>query len=93
MELEDAIEKTIKELDEEAFLKSFLVGHLTEVKGMCLREYSEEEIKEMFKNDGIEETRISDIKNIVERFGISYDDAMDILKIPEKERERLKIRL
>ncbi len=60
---------------------------------MCLREYSEEEIKEMFKNDGIEETRISDIKNIVERFGISYDEAMDILKIPEKERERLKTRL
>lgn len=97
MELEDAIEKTIKELDEEALLKSFLVGHLTEVKGMCLREYSEEEIKEMFKKDGreegIEETRISDIKNIVERFGISYDEAMDILKIPEKERERLKTRL
>ena len=31
------------------------MGHLAEVKNMCLREYSEDEIKDMFKRDGLEE--------------------------------------
>ncbi|MBP3238273.1 MAG: hypothetical protein J6M24_04160 [Lachnospiraceae bacterium] len=53
--LDKAIEKAILNLDEKALLKPFLMGHLAEVKNMCLREYSEEEIKEMFREDGIEE--------------------------------------
>ena len=58
---------------------------------MCLKEYSEEEIKEMFKKDGreegIEETRISDVKNIMKKLGMTVEQALDLLDIPERERE------
>lgn len=59
---------------------------------MCLREYSEEEIKEMFKEDGIEQgiysTRLSDIRKLMEKQGISSSEAMDIFDIPEDDREK-----
>ena len=51
------------------------------------------EAKDQGKILGKEETRISDIKSIVERFGISNDEAMDILKIPVGEREVLKAKI
>ncbi len=65
---------------------------------MCLREYSEEEIKEMFKADGYEEgmregelkARAEAIKNIVEKFNCTADEAMDILKISAGDREQIK---
>lgn len=85
-DLDKAIEDTIRELDDDALLKPFLMGHLAEVKDMCLREYSEDEIKEMFKKDGIEETRISDVKNMIKELGLTPERAMDVLKIPEDER-------
>ncbi|MBR0132487.1 MAG: hypothetical protein IJM14_05330 [Lachnospiraceae bacterium] len=98
-DLDKAIEETIRELDEEALLKPFLMGHLAEVKDMCLREYSEDEIKEMFKKDGLEEglqkglqrgvekTRISAVKNMMQKLGLSLENAMDVLMIPEDERK------
>lgn len=59
---------------------------------MCLREYSEEEIKEMFKEDGIEQgiysTRLSDIRKLMEKRGLSSSEAMDVFDIPEAEREK-----
>ena len=96
--LDRAIEDAIKNLDKNSYLKPFLMGHMAEVKSMCLREYSEEEIKEMFKNDGIEEgrkegiteARILHVKNIMEKLGMSVDQAMDILEIPEKERKTVR---
>ena len=62
---------------------------------MCLREYSEDEIKEMFKKDGLEEglqrgvetTRISAVKNMMQKLGLSLENAMDVLMIPEDERK------
>ena len=62
---------------------------------MCLREYSEDEIKEMFKKDGLEEglqrgvetTRISDVRNMMQELDLTLERAMDVLKIPEEERK------
>ena len=62
---------------------------------MCLREYSEDEIKEMIKKDGLEEglqrgvekTRISAVKNMMQKLGLSLENAMDVLMIPEDERK------
>ena len=92
IELDKAIEKATVSLDKDALLKPFLMGHLAEVKNMCLREYSEEEIKEMFKEDGIEQgiysTRLSDIRKLMEKQGISSSEAMDIFDIPEADREK-----
>lgn len=112
--LDLAVEDAIKSLDTDAHLKPFLMGHLAEVKTMCLREYSEEEIKEMFKNDGIEEgrkegleegrkeglteglkegttkTMTSNVKKIMEKLGMSVEQAMDILEIPEEERKTVR---
>lgn len=82
--------------------KTIKTGHLAEVKDMCLREYSEDEIKEMFKKDGleeglqkghqsgVEETRISDVRNMMQKLGLSLEYAMDVLNIPEEERKAVE---
>jgi hypothetical protein len=94
MELSDAIEKAIRGMGKNALLKPFLIGHLAEVKDMCLREYTENEIKEMFKEEGrqegLEEARIESIRKMVEKLGITKEEAMDVLEVPEAEREALK---
>lgn len=94
MELSDAIEKAIRGLGKNALLKPFLIGHLAEVKDMCLREYTENEIKEMFKEEGrregLEEGRIESIRKMVEKLGMTTEEAMDVLEVPETEREALK---
>ncbi len=38
-------------------LKEFLIGHQSEVMGMCLTEYNEAETMQMFKEEGREEGR------------------------------------
>ncbi len=73
---------------------------------MCLREYSEEEIKEMFKKEGkiegieegkkegikegIEESRIISVKNMIQELNITLERAMDILKIPVGDRKKIE---
>ena len=49
----------------------------------------------MFKKDGLEEglqrgvekTRISAVKNMMQKLGLSLENAMDVLMIPEDERK------
>ncbi len=47
--IESAIDKAITDMPEDFILKSFLVAHRTEVKGMLVSEYNETEIMELFK--------------------------------------------
>ena len=39
---------------------------------------------------GIEQTHLRDIKNITNKLGVSIDEALKILEIPENEREKYK---
>ena len=55
--IESAIDKAITDMPEDFILKSFLVAHRTEVKGMLVSEYNETEIMELFKEEGRVEGR------------------------------------
>ena len=39
---------------------------------------------------GIQQTHLRDIKNITNKLGVSIDEALKILEIPENEREKYK---
>ena len=55
--IESAIDKAITDMPYDFVLKSFLVAHRAEVKGMLLTEYNEAETMELFKEEGREEER------------------------------------
>jgi hypothetical protein len=54
---------------------------------MCqaLEELMKDVIDERVDN-AANETRLTDIKNIMESFGVSADQAMDVLKIPSNKK-------
>ncbi|MBR0131446.1 MAG: hypothetical protein IJM14_00015, partial [Lachnospiraceae bacterium] len=62
-----------------------------EVKNMCLREYTEEEIKEMFREDGIEQTNKKIIVKLLSK-GKSPEEIHDLLDIPLEEIVKIKDR-
>lgn len=91
-EIEKAVDKAITDMPDDYILKQFLVTHRTEVNGMLVTEYNEEETMELFKEDGRKEGRekqtFSDIKSIMETLHLTVDQAMDALRIPQSERHK-----
>lgn len=57
-----------------------------EVKEMCLTEYNEAETVEMIREEGRQETRLLDIKNLMDTTGWTASQVMDVLKIPTNQR-------
>ena len=53
---------------------------------MCLTEYNETETMEMLKEEGRQESRLLDIKNLMDSTGWTAEKAMDLLKIPQDQR-------
>ena len=57
---------------------------------MCLTEYDEEEVKELFKEEGREEgarnSTVEHIKEIMQKLKYTIEQAMDLLNIPGDER-------
>ncbi len=61
---------------------------------MCLTEYKEAEAMEMLRQKrlqegirkGRQESRLLDIRNLMDSTGWTAEKAMDLLKIPEKQR-------
>ena len=55
MSLEGAIDAALDSMPDIFNIKEYLEGNRAEVKNMCLTEYNEEEVIEMFKRDAREE--------------------------------------
>ena len=99
-EIEKAVDRAISDMPEKFEIKSFLETHRAEVNGMLLEEYKEEEVMELFKEDGRKEgmkegmkegkeaTRISSIRSLMETLHLTTEQAMDALKIPQDERHK-----
>ena len=62
------------------------IKHGEEIDSMC-QELQEERLK------GIEETKLEDIKNVVEGFHVSIDEAFEKLHVPEKDRDAIRKKL
>ena len=65
MTMDESINRTIKEMPANYELKPFLVRHIAEVMGMFIEDYTEEEIRELFKEDGKREGILSALLGLV----------------------------
>ena len=78
-------------------IKKFITANRAEVKDMCLTEYNEAEAMEMLKEEGRQEglleTMILNIHNLMDSMGCTAEKAMDLLKIPQAQRIALYLNL
>ena len=79
MPLEQAIDRAIRELPDPYEIKSFLLAHRSEVKGMLLKEYDEAKAMALFKEDGrregMREGVLSTLIDLVHDGVLSVEDA------------------
>ena len=92
-----AIDRAIDEMPEDFEIKKFITANRAEVKDMCLTEYNEEEAMEMLKEEGrqegLQETMILNIHNLMDSIGCTAEKAMDLLKVPQEQRITLYLNL
>ena len=85
-----AIDHTLDEMPDGFVIKELLIENRAEVMDMCLTEYNETEVMELFKEEGREEgeknSTVTYLKNVMESLGIGIDRAMETLKIPDDQR-------
>ena len=60
---------------------------------MFLNEYDEEKILKEAIKEGIEQSRLENIKNVMEGLNYTAQQAMDLLDIPVDERDKLIAKL
>ena len=64
---------------------------------MLLTEYNEAETMELFRQDGrkegMDETRVESIKNVMEGLKYTAQQAMDLLKIPAADQSKYLAKL
>lgn len=81
-----AIDQAINEMPEDFEIKKYIISNRAEVKEMCLTEYNETETMEMLREEGRHESRLLDIKNLMDSTGWTAGQVMDMLKIPSNQR-------
>ena len=93
MGIEDAVDRAIDEMPDDFEIKGFLLANRAEVKNMCLTEYDEEKVMQMFKEEyleeGREEGRLKAVLEMAKDGDISYGRAAEKLGKPVDEIERL----
>ena len=52
-----------------------------------------EQVVRRMDADGREQAHLEDVRNVMESFNLTVEEAMDALKIPMDEREALKAKL
>ena len=62
-------------------------------KSMFVNEYDEEKILKEAIKEGIEQSRLENIKNVMEGLNYTAQQAMDLLDIPVDERDKLIAKL
>ncbi len=96
-DIDRAIDRAIDEMPDDFVIKKFITANRAEVKDMCLTEYNEAETMELLKEEGrregrqegTHETRLLDIKNLMDCMQWTAEKAMDVLKIPQNQRAAL----
>ena len=75
------IGRAIDEMPEDFEIRTFITANRAEVRDMCLTEYNEAEAMDMLRQEERQETRLLDIKNLMDSTGWTAQKAMDTLKI------------
>ena len=98
MPIEDAVDRAIDTMPGNFVIRKYLIANKAEVKSMCLTEYNEAEVMEMFKEEareegleegmekGREETLLEAVKNIMNSLKLTAEQAMDALGVPASDR-------
>lgn len=81
-----AVDQAIDNMPEDFVIKKYIIANRAEVKDMCLTEYNEAETLEMIRAEERHETRLLDIKNLMDSTGWTASQIMDMLKIPTNQR-------
>ena len=87
MERDAAVHKAVDECIQQGVLKEFLQNNKAEVIAMSIYEY-DEEAQEEGREEGRKESTLRHIASLMETLGLTRDQAMEALKIPETEREK-----
>ena len=77
----------------EYVIKPFLDAHRMEVSGMLLTEYNEAETMDLFRKEGIDQTRVESIRNLMKTLKLTAQQAMDALLIPAEDQAKYLARL
>ena len=64
--ISSAIDRAIDEMPEDFEIQKFITANRAEVKDMCLTEYNEAETMNMLRQEERLETRLLDIKNLMD---------------------------
>ena len=72
---------------------TMLLKYQEEKKNMYLAGYDEEKILKEAIKEGIEQSRLENIKNVMEGLNYTAQQAMDLLNIPVDERDKLIAKL
>ena len=72
---------------------TMLLKYQEEKKIMYLAGYDEEKILKEAIKEGIEQSRLENIKNVMEGLNYTAQQAMDLLDIPVDERDKLIAKL
>ena len=94
LNVRNAVIDSVDECIQQNILSDFFIEHRDEVIDVSIFEYDEkgvmEVIREEGREEGREETILSSIKNISHSLNITFDEAMDILKIDINSREHFR---
>ena len=94
MPLKDAVEKAVNDCIKDGILAEFLRKNRGEAIGMSIYEYDEEKVKALIaeaeRENGAEESKVEDLRNLMNTLGCTLDQAMDYLCIEQKDREKYR---
>ncbi len=85
IDITEAVSKAINEMPGTYVIKTFLENNREEVTGMLDTEYNEAEAMELFKEEGREEGKVEAMHNLIKNLGITAEQAMAAIGIPENE--------
>ena len=88
MERLDAVTAALGSMPHDFEIRPYLMEHKAEVIDMLLTEYDEAEAMELFREEGRNEGIAQSIRNLMDELATSAERAMDLLRIPAKDRPR-----
>ncbi|MGN0384891.1 MAG: hypothetical protein ACI4EX_03325, partial [Lachnospiraceae bacterium] len=94
MQLKEAVEKAVNDCIKDGVLAEFLRKNRGEAIGMSIFEYDEEREKALLaaaeREIGAEEKEVKNLRKLMKKLDYTIDQAMDLLDIEKKDREKFR---
>ena len=93
MEFSKAVDTAVSSCIQDGVLSSYLTPRRAEVKDMFMTEYDEDRVHEWYRQEGREEAILKSVSALMGSMGLSAEQAMDALEVPQGDRERYLAKL